>query len=458
MYTNQKIKRVFRRFSSSLMIALVAFLCVSCAYNSERIDPSTVNGSSDYLTYSLIRDDNTPTYSQVSDSSIQNSGMSPAMKSGAGTIFTSSAHILTNNIDYSLIEECIPKTVNIMMVGDILLHMPIEETCHQEDGSYDFSSIFANTSDIISSADLALVNQEVIIGGEELGVSGYPCFNAPYPIADALVDSGFDIICHATNHALDKGTKGIINTLNYWNSAHPEIITLGIYDNEEDSKNITVVTVNDIKIAILNYTYGTNGIPIPKSMPYCVETLDKELVIADLDLAEEIADFTIVCPHWGTEYVLHHTSTQEYWSKIFMEHGADLVIGTHPHVIEDIEFYHEDGHDMLCYYSIGNFVSWTSSSGKGVLNRVVGGIANVTIAKDYTGKVYIDSYDVIPTVCHLEDITNGVTVYPLQLYTQELALQNKISKQDSSFTLDNCNALVQDVWGESCDMKLPEIE
>ena len=458
MYTNQKIKRVFRRFSSSLMIALVAFLCVSCAYNSERIDPSTVNGSSDYLTYSLISDDNTPTYSQVSDSSIQNSGMSPAMKSGAGTIFTSSAHILTNNIDYSLIEECIPKTVNIMMVGDILLHMPIEETCHQEDGSYDFSSIFANTSDIISSADLALVNQEVIIGGEELGVSGYPCFNAPYPIADALVDSGFDIICHATNHALDKGTKGIINTLNYWNSAHPEIITLGIYDNEEDSKNITVVTVNDIKIAILNYTYGTNGIPIPKSMPYCVETLDKELVIADLDLAEEIADFTIVCPHWGTEYVLHHTSTQEYWSKIFMEHGADLVIGTHPHVIEDIEFYHEDGHDMLCYYSIGNFVSWTSSSGKGVINRVVGGIANVTIAKDYTGKVYIDSYDVIPTVCHLEDITNGVTVYPLQLYTQELALQNKISKQDSSFTLDNCNALVQDVWGESCDMKLPEIE
>lgn len=458
MYTNQKIKRVFRRFSSSLMIALVAFLCVSCAYNSERIDPSTVNGSSDYLTYSLISDDNTPTYSQVSDSSIQNSGMSPAMKSGAGTIFTSSAHILTNNIDYSLIEECIPKTVNIMMVGDILLHMPIEETCHQEDGSYDFSSIFANTSDIISSADLALVNQEVIIGGEELGVSGYPCFNAPYPIADALVDSGFDIICHATNHALDKGTKGIINTLNYWNSAHPEIITLGIYDNEEDSKNITVVTVNDIKIAILNYTYGTNGIPIPKSMPYCVETLDKELVIADLDLAEEIADFTIVCPHWGTEYVLHHTSTQEYWSKIFMEHGADLVIGTHPHVIEDIEFYHEDGHDMLCYYSIGNFVSWTSSSGKGVINRVVGGIANVTIAKDYTGKVYIDSYNVIPTVCHLEDITNGVTVYPLQLYTQELALQNKISKQDSSFTLDNCNALVQDVWGESCDMKLPEIE
>ena len=193
-------------------------------------------------------------------------------------------------------------------------------------------------------------------------------------------------------------------------------------------------------------------------MPYCVETLDKDTVIADLDLAEEIADFTIVCPHWGTEYVLHHTSYQENWSKIFLEHGADLVIGTHPHVIEDIEFYHEDGHDMLCYYSIGNFVSWTSSSGKGVLNRVVGGIADVTIKKDFEGKVYIESYDIIPTVCHLEPVTNGVSVYPLELYTEELALQNKISKQDSSFTLDNCNALVQDVWGGSCEMKLPETE
>ena len=215
-----------------------------------------------------------------------------------------------------------------------------------------------------------------------------------------------------------------------------------------------MVNVNDINIAILNYTYGTNGIPIPKSMPYCVETLDEDRVIADLDLAETIADFTIVCPHWGTEYVLHHTSNQEYWSRLFMEHGADLVIGTHPHVIEDIELYEEDGRQMLCYYSIGNFVSWTSGSGKGVLNRVVGGIPNVTITKDIEGKVYIESYDVIPTVCHLEPVTNGVTVYPLALYTEELALNNKISKQDSSFTLDNCNALVQDVWGESCDMSL----
>ena len=249
---NNKIKKVFRRFSSSLMIALVAFLSVSCAYNSERIDPATVYGSSNY---SLISDDNTPSYSQVPSDTTRNASLSSAKLTNLTDKIAYPIVSITNNIDPSDIKEKLSKTVTVMMVGDILLHMPIEETCHQEDGSYDFSSLFANTSDIISSADLALVNQEVIIGGEELGISGYPCFNAPYPIADALVDSGFDVICHATNHALDKGTRGIINTLNYWRTTYPDIITLGIYDNEEDSKNITVVTVNDIKIAILNYTY-----------------------------------------------------------------------------------------------------------------------------------------------------------------------------------------------------------
>lgn len=460
------VKMIIRKISSSLMIITLSILCISCSYNSDRIDPETayINPSNPVLSDSI------KSYKANARSSEAEGlkGLEGAYDShdarSSGRIVPQSYmsiisdSIPTDGIDIDELKDSLKKTATIMMVGDILLHMPIEDTCKQEDGSYDFSSLFANTKGIISSADLALVNQEVIIGGEELGISGYPCFNAPYPIADALADSGFDVVCHATNHALDKGSTGIINTLNYWHTFHPDIITLGIYDNEEASTGITVVNVNDINIAILNYTYGTNGIPIPKSMPYCVETLDEGRVIADLDLAETIADFTIVCPHWGTEYVLHHTSNQEYWSMLFMEHGADLVIGTHPHVIEDIEYYEDGDKKMLCYYSIGNFVSWTSSSGKGVLNRVVGGIPDVTIAKDYEGKVYIESYDIIPTVCHLEPVTNGVSVYPLALYTSELALQNKISKQDSSFTLDNCNALVQEIWGESCEMALPSIE
>lgn len=109
-----------------------------------------------------------------------------------------------------VIEEAEPEnpTVSIIMVGDILFHTPVAKSGVQEDGSYQFDQLFENVSDVVKEADLALVNQEVIIGGEELGVSGYPCFNAPYELGDALVNAGFDVALHATNHALDKGKKG----------------------------------------------------------------------------------------------------------------------------------------------------------------------------------------------------------------------------------------------------------
>jgi len=149
-------------------------------------------------------------------------------------------------------------TVNIIMTGDILLHTPVEEAAVQSDGSINFDSIFVNTRDIISGADLALVNQEVIIGGEDLGVSGYPAFNAPYEIGDALVDSGFDVILHATNHALDKGKNGILNCINFWETNYPDITYLGINDSSKQQDSIYFFQKGNKKIAVLNYTYGNN--------------------------------------------------------------------------------------------------------------------------------------------------------------------------------------------------------
>lgn len=107
------------------------------------------------------------------------------------------------------------ESVSIVMVGGILLHTPVEKSALQEEGTYQFESIFEHLSEDIQNADLALVNQEVIIGGEELGISGYPKFNAPYAIGDALVNAGFDVVCHATNHALDRGKEGLLNCLNF---------------------------------------------------------------------------------------------------------------------------------------------------------------------------------------------------------------------------------------------------
>lgn len=351
--------------------------------------------------------------------------------------------------------------VTLVMVGDILLHTPVAESGLREDGIYDFSAVFAQMKEEIQAADLALVNQEVILGGAQLGVSGYPAFNAPFELGDALVDAGFDVVLHATNHALDKGKKGVLNCLSFWRENYPDMAVLGIHDSQEAQQEIYVYEQQGIRIAVLNYTYGTNGIPLPGDMPYAVDMLDRERVEADLRRAGELADFVVVCPHWGTEYTLSATKEQQDWAALFAENGADLILGTHPHVIEPIEWVkgdtapggEPDGETMapggtLVYYSLGNFVNWTSGTGLGVANRMVGGMARVTIGLDDAGEAVIKDYDVEPLVCHVEQGFGGVTVYPLDRYTEELAEGNEIVRQDSSFSLEYCRQLVQDVFGQ----------
>jgi poly-gamma-glutamate synthesis protein (capsule biosynthesis protein) len=223
---------------------------------------------------------------------------------------------------------------------------------------------------------------------------------------------------------------------------------LGIHQSQEAQDTIYVYEQNGIRIAILNYTYGTNGISLPSDMPYAVDLLEKDKVIADIAAAKEQADFVVVCPHWGTEYNLATDSKQQKWTQIFLENGVDLVIGTHPHVIEPIEWVSDDdGNEMLVYYSLGNFVSWTNLTGNGVSNRMVGGMAEVTVAMDENGEAYIEDYGVEAVVCHLTEGTNGVTVYPLSEYTDELAEENAIVAQDGNFSKEYCVQLCDDVWG-----------
>ncbi len=339
-------------------------------------------------------------------------------------------------------------SVTLCMVGDILLHTPIEDISRGEDGTYDFTPIFSEMKDDISSYDLAVVNEEVIIGGEELGISGYPAFNAPYEIGDALVDAGFDVVCHATNHVLDKGKQGLLNTCTFWDENYPDITVIGINETPEDKECVDIVEKNGIKIALLNYTFGTNGIGQPSDMPYAVDLLDENKVITDLEYAEENVDFTVVFPHWGTEYRLTPDSSQVKWTGIFKEHGADLVIGTHPHVIEPIEFVDDN---MLVYYSLGNFVNWTSGTGDGVTNRMVGGMAKVTITKAEDEPAHITDYGVKALVCHVSAEKGGVRVFPLSEYPDDLANTNAIISQDSSFSKDHCINVCNEVWGDLWD-------
>ena len=340
--------------------------------------------------------------------------------------------------------------ISIVMVGDMLMHTPVEESAKQEDGTYSYDVLFANTVEGIQAADLAIVNQEVIIAGEKYGISGYPAFNAPFELGHDLVEAGFDVICHGTNHALDQGKKGLKSCLSFWEENYPEIPVLGIHDSQADQDDIYVYEQDGVKIAVLNFTYGTNGISLPSDMPYAVDMLEEEKVVVALEKAEELADFTIVCPHWGNEYELGVAGSQKKWAEIFLENGVDLVIGTHPHVIEPIEMLidEETGQSMLVYYSIGNYCNWTSSSGEGIANRMVGGMAQITIGLDESGKAYIMEYGVEPVVCHLSEGTNGVSVYFLEDYTEELAEQNRIIHQDANFSYNYCVELCDKVWGD----------
>ena len=352
-------------------------------------------------------------------------------------------------VEQSQTQEPEPEEVQIVMVGDMLMHSRIVDSGLKKDGKYNFDHLFVNVKDIISGADMAIVNQETIMGGKEFGYTGYPSFNSPYALADSEVKAGFDVILHATNHTLDRGSKATLNCLNYWNTTYPEIAVLGINKSKEERDNIYVYEEKGMKIAVLNYTYGTNGASVPSDMPYLINLMDEKQVIADIKKAEEIADFTIVCPHWGTEYSMGISSEQEQWTKIFVEYGVDLVLGTHPHVIEPIEWIeHENGNQMLVYYSVGNFVNGTSSTGSGVTSRMVGGIADVTIARnEESGKVEIVEHDAIPIVCHIGE-GDAYTVYCLEDYTEELAKENRILKQDSEFSKARCQSIVNSVWRE----------
>ncbi len=346
--------------------------------------------------------------------------------------------------------EATGQSVSLIMVGDVLMHDKVIRSGAREDGTYDYSGLFRNVKKETEAADLAIVNQETILGGEKLKFTGYPSFNSPFEVGEAEAEAGFDVILHGTNHALDRSAKGIENCLDFWDNEYPELQVLGIHDSPEDQKELCIVTCRGIRIAILNYTYGTNGIRMPKGKGYLVDYLDEKRVRRDLARAEHEADFTIVCPHWGTEYSLIPSAEQKKWAGIFAECGADLVIGTHPHVIEPMETVTDDrGREVPVYYSLGNFVNATSGTGSGVMNRMVGGMAMVTVSTGRRGEAYVSKAEVKPLVCHLGE--DDITVYFLEDYTEELAKENQIVKQDPGFSLQSCRELVGKVWKKSGD-------
>lgn len=327
--------------------------------------------------------------------------------------------------------------VTLMALGDNLMHMGIVYTGKQEDGSYDYSFLFEGISDYIEEADVRIINQETIFAGNQYGFSGFPYFNSPTEVGDAIAEAGFNVVLHATNHAADQGIDGLNNCVTFWEEQHPNILMTGI-SGDEPSEELPLLVIDDITFAVLNYTYGPNAATVGKSLRDHLNILcdyDQQTgaidfttlnpqVIQDIQEAKNKADIVIVCPHWGTEYA----TTPSHYQKAFAEEmaaaGADLIIGTHPHAPQPVEWItSEDGHKTLCYYSLGNYVS-TQKEAICMLEEMAWVTFHVT-----EDQVFIDenSSGALPMVCHYRSgpVRLG-GVYPLEDYTEEMALKHGI--------------------------------
>jgi len=335
--------------------------------------------------------------------------------------------------------------VTILAVGDDLVHTQVVKSGKQADGTYNYDHLFSVLKEDITAADIAVINQETILGGSDFAYSGYPTFNSPTEIGDAIVRAGFDVVLHASNHTMDKGLKGVNNTFAFWKQ-HPAITVLGINESKEQRAAIPIVEKNGIKIAMLNYTYGLNGNKVPSDMPYLVNLINETKMAEDIEKAKELADFVIVFPHWGTEYVYEATQQQQKLTTFFYEQGVDLVIGAHPHVIEPVEWIETtNNHRMLVYYSLGNYVSYQREA-----PRMLGGMAKITVTKDAKG-TYISDASITPIVTHYEigPVDYHYGVYKLNDYTKEQSQIHGVVVEEtqSLFTLEGTVALAKEVLG-----------
>lgn len=331
-------------------------------------------------------------------------------------------------------------TVHLTMVGDYLLNGIVNNACQTEYG-YDYNGIFQNVAPYLTAYDLKIINEETPCGGVEYGISGYPTFNSPHEAQDAIANAGFNAVCLATNHMLDMGTAPLYSTLNYWREAYPWMLTVGAYDSQEASDQICYYEKDGFRIAILNYTYGSNaGGGEYYDAPFALNILYEDEVRNDIRIAKENSDYVIVCPHWGTEYLLDYDEDQYSWAQIFLQEGVDLVLGTHSHCPEPIEVYtREDGHQMICYYSLGNFVS-----GQEAAYSLVGGMADVTLRKT-KGTVVVDDYGIVPLVTHK---SYYFTTYLLKDYNNDMAWSSNGVNTDPDFSWDYCANLVTSMYGD----------
>lgn len=310
---------------------------------------------------------------------------------------SNSKHVSSEDIEYE--KETIPEDISIKMsvVGDIMCHdSQYKDAYISESNSYDFSYVFSDIQKYIQTADIAVGNLETTFAGKERGYSNYPTFNTPEQLAYNLKTLGLDVLSTANNHSLDKGYAGLVSTLNFLDDA--EISHTGTYRTQEEQNQILIQNVKGITMAFLSFTYGTNGIPVPSGKDYCVNLINEDLILKQINLAKEKnPDMICVFMHWGVEYQTKQNKTQENLADFLFTNGVDVILGGHPHVLQPMEKREitlADGStkDGFIIYSLGNFIS-----GQNKLPRQSSAILDLAITKNgETGKISIDEVSYTP--------------------------------------------------------------
>lgn len=345
------------------------------------------------------------------------------------------------------------KSISFLACGDNIIHECVyldamtQATASGSASDYYFDNMYSNVEDMIKSADISFINAEGPLD-TDYKASGYPNFNAPKEAGEALVNVGFDIINLANNHMLDLNSNvGMRGTIDYWKDKN--VLTIGAYEGEDDYNTIRYIERDGVKIALLSYTYSTNGNKLPTDettlwVPY-IDDADITRHIAE---AKEKYDLVFVSMHWGQENEFSPNAEQKRLAQLIADCGADVIIGHHSHTIQPVEWVTgKNGNNTLVTYSLGNFLHTQLKD-----INLVGSIFTFDINEKDGGGYAIENPVFTPTVCHYTADTNvldsleyykreNLKIYKLSEYTEELAAQHG-SQYWTKFTLDTLKGYV----------------
>jgi poly-gamma-glutamate capsule biosynthesis protein CapA/YwtB (metallophosphatase superfamily) len=377
----------------------------------------------------------------VRNSNLQNS--IPTIATIAKSSHSSGSNVSAKNVSPSSKAVVKPQPVKLHMiaVGDDIMHDGLYNAAKTAT-SYDFTPFYVHVKGLVKQADVAFVNQETMMAGAKYRYTSYPCFNTPQQLMQNLIDTGFNVFNMSNNHAMDKGEQAAIDYMHFIKS-FSNITHVGMYETEKESEQPAIFEKNGVKIAFLAYTYGTNGIPLPKDMPFLVEYIDKDRITADVLRAKQQADCVIVSMHWGIEYQHTINDQQKDIAKLLASLNVDVVLGMHPHVVEPVEWLSgANGHKTLVFYSLGNFISYQT-----VPDCLLGAMASYDIIKSTDNAISIENVKITPLVTHY-DSSKNIGIYPLSEYTDALAAKHSANIKGNHFDVKYFKDLSKRIFGD----------